>query len=131
MARNRMGKGTISFTIDSVEYNLDVTSAVLDSEEADETPTFADAGGSWKYYLEVTAFQAVDADALHSLLWATAAGDEAAFVFAPKGATGKRWTGTVVIPSNGATVGGEANTEWTFDKRFELTGRPTVVAATA
>lgn len=130
MARTRLGKGAVSFTVGGVEYNLDVTSAVLDSEEADGgLVTFADIGGSFKWYFEITAAQSLDTASLHAMLWNNVGkAGTAAFVFAPNGAGSgkKQWSGTVQLPTDGAAVGGEANSEWSFDKRFEVVGTPTV-----
>ena len=141
MARTRMkGKG-ITFTYDSVAYQCDLTSVVLEktspsgSTATDGTQTFCDVGTSAAegevWVMNVTALQSTDytpEKALHALLWDLAkTGGELAFVFAPHGnedptQNQPHFTGTVLVKEGAyPSVGGDAGEDaWTFDYEFEV-----------
>ena len=132
MSTRIKGKSLV-FEINSVEYACDVTSVVLANEDADDQDavTFCDAasGTSVQWYLEVSAITSTDADSFWSYLWDNAGTSSVGFTFAPHGnatasATQPHFTGTVTLPA-APSIGGEANSTWTFDVRLEVDGTPT------
>lgn len=118
--------------IDGVDHWADVTSVVLDNEEADsDTVTFYDAsqGGSRTYFLTINAIQSTDEASFWSSVWDNS-GTDVPFVFAPHGnetatAAQPHFIGTCTIGPKPA-VGGEAGAQntYTFETRFDVVGVP-------
>lgn len=135
MAQKYKGK-SLSITVDAKEYNMDLTSVVLQNEEADDdATTFADlqAGGSVQWYFEMEAVADYSATSLWSFLWTEAGSSNKAFVFKPYGnalATPAQphFKGTLNVGSK-PPVGGEANEVFTFEARLDVNGEPTKVVA--
>lgn len=138
-ARARItGKG-LTFKINSVDYNVDATSVVLQNEEdtaTSDTLTFADAATSTaavKWFFEVTAIVSTDTDSFWTYLWTNSGQTGVSFVFAPHAnttatAAKPHFTGTVTLPEK-PSIGGEANSTWTFTVRIDLEAAPTKVVA--
>lgn len=134
MATSTRIKGkSLVFEVDGTEYACDATSVVLANEEADDQDavTFCDAatGASVQWYLEVSAITSTDSGSFWSFLWDNAGETDVSFVFAPHGnavptVTQPHFEGTVTLPSK-PSIGGEANSTWTFDVRIDLDGEPT------
>lgn len=130
------GKG-LSLTIDSVEYNMDAKSVVLDNEAADnDATTFADltAGGSLQWFFTVEALSDYGTGSLWSYVWDNAGDDSVTFVFKPYGnttpsATQPHFTGTLKVGPKPGSIGGSADEVFTFEVRFDVNGEPTKVTA--
>ena len=135
MAQKYKGK-SLSITVDSVEYNMDLTSVVLQNEEADDdATTFADlsAGGSVQWFFEMEAVADYSETSLWSFLWTEAGSTDIGFVFKPYGnsapsASQPHFSGTLNVGSK-PPVGGEANEVFTFEARLDVNGEPTKVVA--
>lgn len=129
------GKG-LSLTINSIEYNMDATSVVMDSEDADsDATTFADlsAGGAKQWFFTVNAVSDYGTGSLWSYVWDNSGDDDVAFLFKPYGnatasATQPHFTGTLTIPSK-PSVGGDADKTFAFEARFDIDGEPQKVTA--
>lgn len=133
-SRNRLRGKSVTFTIEGIEYNLDVDSIVLDEvEDEDAFVSFANTAGEFKQVLAIRASQSTDADALHTFLRENA-GDDVDFVFGPWGNTvpsvaQPHVAGTVTLPRKRPTLGGEVNSAWTFEAELEVVGEVTYVTA--
>lgn len=131
MAPTRIkGKG-LTFEIDSVEYNCDATSVVLEHEETDadqDTVTFCDAASAsagLQWFFTIDAVTSTSTDSLWTYLWDNAGTESVAFTFAPHAnatasATEPHFTGTVTLPEK-PSIGGQADSTWTFNIRIDLT----------
>lgn len=121
------------------DYWCDVTSVVLENEEADsDVVTFCSAaeGGARTFYFTVNAIQSTDADSLWRYVWDNT-GEEVDFIYAPHGnatptADQPHFEGTLVIGPK-PSVGGEAgfNNDYTFETRWDVVGTPTLVTTGA
>lgn len=130
----RIKGSALKLTIGSTDYWADVTSAVLDNEEADTgATTFADAqaGGARQYFFTLNAIQSTDSASLWSYIWANT-GEIVAYTYAPHGnttatANEPHFVGTVKIPPK-PSIGGEAgaNVEYTFEVRMDCQEEPTL-----
>lgn len=135
MAQKYKGKN-LGIIVDSVEYNMDLTSVVLQNEEADDDAvTFADlaAGGSVQWFFEMEAVADYSENSLWSFLWSEAGSTDIEFVFKPYGnvspsASQPHFSGTLNVGSK-PPVGGEANEVFTFEVRLDVNGEPTKVVA--
>ena len=135
MANKYKGK-SLSITVDSVEYNMDLTSIVLQNEEADDdATTFADLadGGAVQWFFEIEAVADYSGTSLWSFLWTEAGNTDIAFLFKPYGnatasASQPHFSGTLNVGSKPA-VGGTANEVFTFEARLDVNGEPTKVVA--
>jgi hypothetical protein len=125
-------------TIGSTDYWADITSAVLENEEADTgATTFADAqlGGARQFYFTVSAIQSTSNTSFWSYLWANT-GEIVSYTYAPHGNTeeptaNEPWfTGTIKIPPKPA-IGGEAglNVEFVFEVRMDTQEEPALVTS--
>lgn len=135
MANKYKGK-SLSITVGAVEYNMDLTSVVLQNEEADDdATTFADLadGGAVQWFFEMEAVSDYNAGSLWSFLWTSAGTNDIAFVFKPYGnatptANQPHFTGTLNVGSK-PPVGGTANEVFTFEARLDVNGEPVKVVA--
>lgn len=124
---------SLTLTIGAKDYAADATNIVLENEDADnDVTTFADAaaGGSKQWFFTMTAVQSTDADSLWRFLW-DSTGDEVAYVFAPHGnttpsATQPHFTGNVTVGAK-PSIGGDANSTFTFEVRLDCKEEPTLV----
>lgn len=131
MAANKYKGKSLSITVNAVEYNMDLTSIVLQNEEADDdATTFADlaTGGAIQWYFEIEAVSDYSEDSLWSFLWTSAGDSDVPFVFKPYGnatptASQPHFTGTFNVGSKPA-VGGTANEVFTFEARLDVNGEP-------
>lgn len=129
------GKG-LSLTIDSIEYRVDASSVLMDFEDADnDVVTFADLdnGGDKQWFFAISAVSDYATNSLWSYIWDNSGDDDIAFVFKPYGnstasATQPHFTGTLTIGDRPA-VGGEADSTFTFETRFDIDGTPLKVIA--
>lgn len=136
MAASKYKGKSLSITVDAVEYNMDLTSIVLQNEEADDdATTFADlaTGGAVQWFFEIEAVSDYSASSLWSFLWTSAGDSDVAFVFKPYGnatptASQPHFTGTFNVGSKPA-VGGTANEVFTFEARLDVNGEPVKVVA--
>ena len=136
MAASKYKGKSLSITVDSVEYNMDLTSIVLQNEEADDdATTFADlaTGGAVQWFFEIEAVSDYSEDSLWSFLWTSAGDSDVAFVFKPYGnatptASQPHFTGTFNVGSK-PSVGGTANEVFTFEARLDVNGEPVKVVA--
>lgn len=130
------GKG-LSITIDSVEYNMDFKTIVLNNEDADDSDqSFADlnAGGGKQWFFEGEAFSDYGAGSVWSYIWDSAGTDSVAFTFKPYGnATATtaqpHFTGTLSVGAKPGGIGATAGETSTFEIRFDVDGTPTRVTA--
>lgn len=134
IANGKYKGGQLSLTIDSIEYNMDLTAANFVSEDADSgATTFADvgAGGAKDWFLDITAVSDFGNGSLWAYIWDNEGTADVAYEFIPYGntaaSTGQpHFTGTLTIPS-APGFGGTADEVFTFEARFELDGKPTKV----
>ena len=130
----RIKGSALKLTIGSTDYWADITSCVLENEEADTgATTFEDAslGGARQWYFTLSAIQSTDTAAFWRYLWANT-GTIVSYVYAPHGnatasSTQPHFTGTVKIPPK-PSIGGEAgtNNEFTFEVRMDCQEEPTL-----
>lgn len=133
MATKFKGK-SLSITVDSTEYSMDLTSIVLQNEEADDdATTFADldAGGAVQWFFEIEAVSDYSATSFWTFLWENAGDTGIAFVFKPYGnatpsTSQPHFTGTLNVGPQ-PPVGGTANEVFTFEARLDVNGAPTRV----
>lgn len=132
---NRVKANSITITVDAVDHTADLSSIMLQSEEASsDVTTFADAtaGGARDFYIEMSGVTSTDATSFFMVCWNNA-GDEVPFTLETSSATAGEWAGTLRIPAKGAIpFGGEASADGTFSWsgiRFEVVGTPTWTAA--
>lgn len=126
----------LSLTINDVEYNMDLMSANIVSEEADnDAVTFADlaAGGSFDWFLDIEAVSDYGTGSLWTYIWDNAGDADIAYSLKPYGnatasTTQPHFEGTLTIPG-GQGIGGSADEVFTFEARFRLDGKPTKVSA--
>ena len=137
-ATKRINTYALALVIDGVNYYDELTSAVLDNEDADsDTVTFADAaaGGASQYFFTINAVQSLTAGSFWRKVWDNS-GSEVAFRYAPTGsatasASDPHFTGKLRIGKR-PTLGGDADRSttgsYTFETRFDVTtGVPTMV----
>jgi hypothetical protein len=133
----RIKGSALKLTIGTTDYWADITSAVLENEEAAAgVTTFADAaaGGARQYYFTISPIQSTDSTSFWNYLWDNT-GDIVDYVYAPHGNTTPstsqpHFEGTVKIPPK-PFVGGDAGTtnEFTFEVRMDCQEEPTKVTA--
>lgn len=134
IANGKYKGASLSLTINSVEYNMDLTSANIVSEDADSgATTFADvaAGGGKDWFLDVAAVSDYGTGSLWNYIWSNAGTTGVAFMLKPYGnsaasAAKPHFSGTLVVPGK-PNIGGTADEVFTFETRFELEGEPTMV----
>lgn len=127
----------LSLTINSVEYNMDLQSAEIVSEEADnDVTTFADlaAGGSYDYFLDIEAISDYATGSLWEYVWSNEGTTDVEYLVKPYGnatasTTQPHFSGTLTIPGGTASIGGKAGEVFSFEARFTLDGKPTRVVA--
>ena len=129
MAVNRTKGGDLTVTIDSIDHTEALINAVIVAELADNdvvTYTDVNSGGSYDYFLDITALQDFQATSLWRLIFENP-GEEYAFTWKPYatavGANSPEFSGTLRVLGM-PQVGAEANTTWQFEYRFALTGKP-------
>jgi len=127
---NRVKANSITITVDGDDYTADLSSIMLQSEEASsDVTTFADAtaGGARDFYIEMSGVTSTDATSFFMVCWNNA-GDEVPFTLETSAATAGEFSGTLRIPAKGAIpFGGEASADGTFSwsgVRFEVVGDP-------
>jgi hypothetical protein len=135
---NKAYKGAkLSLTIDSLEFNMDLTKAVITNEEADDSDiSFADlgAGAGLNWALEFEAFSDYATGSLWDYIWTNAGDTGVAYLLKPYGnatasATQPHFSGTLKVGNKPANIGGTVNETFKFEGTFELEGAPTRVAA--
>ena len=122
----------LKFGTPAVNYWCDVTSVVMDNEEADsDVVTFCDAaeGGGRTYFLEIEGIASTDPDSLWRYIWEQT-GTEVPFTYAPHGnetpsTSQPHFIGTIKVGPRPA-IGGEAgtNSTFTFESRWDIVGTP-------
>ena len=134
MGSNRI-KGTklkLELGTPGTDYWADLTSYLLDNEEADaDVTTFEDAnnGGAVDFILSGSAVQSTDSVSFWTYVWENT-GEDVPFTLAPHGnevpsAAQPHFIGTVTIGKKPA-IGGEAGTsDFTFDFEWKCVGEPT------
>lgn len=125
----------LSLTLDSVETNVEATSIVLDNEEGDtDVLTFAEIGSgeglSW--FFTINAVSDYGAGSFWSAAWDNE-GAEVPYVFKPYGneapsPTQPHFTGMCKVAA-APPIGGTANETFTFEVRWDCTGKPERVTA--
>lgn len=132
---NRVKANSITITVDGDSYTADLSSIMLQSEEAStDISTFADAtlGGSSDWFVELSGVTSTDASSFFMTCWNNP-GDEVPFVLSTSSPTAGAFSGTLRIPAKGRIpFGGEASPDGTFSwsgVRFEVVGEPTFAAA--
>ncbi|TNM61533.1 hypothetical protein FHN55_17035 [Streptomyces sp. NP160] len=138
MPNARIKGKALVFKLANTDYSQDLTTLTLESEEADaDVTTFADAaaGGATDWYFRGEAVQSTDAatSSLHTYLWANAGATNIAFVYGPHGnatptVTKPHYTGTVSLGRK-PSIGGDADTTWTYEIEIKLDAEPTKVTA--
>lgn len=134
MPTTRIKGKSLVFKLATVDYSADITNIVLESEEADsDVTTFADAaaGGATDWYFRGEAIQSTDAASLWSYLWNSAGTQTVAYVYAPNGnaapsVTKPHYTGTVSLGRK-PSIGGDADSTWTFEFEIKCDAEPTKV----
>lgn len=131
----RIKANALKLTIDGDDYWADLSSVVMQSEEAaTDVTTFASAadGGSRDWFFTVSGIQSTDSTSFWMAMWDNP-GDEVSFIYAPHGnasasSTQPHFTGTVRLPARGSFVlGGEASSDGTFSfdgVRMDIVGEP-------
>jgi hypothetical protein len=129
---NRVKANSITITVDGDDYTADLSSIMLQSEEASsDVTTFADAalGGSSDWYIEMSGVTSTDVGSFFVTCWNNP-GDEVPFVLTSSSPTASDFTGTLRIPAQGRLpFGGDASADGTFSwsgVRFEVVGAPTL-----
>ena len=132
---NRVKANSITITVDGDPFTTDLSSIMLQSEEAStDVTTFADAalGGSSDWFIELSGVTSTDATSFFMTCWNNP-GDEVPFVLTSTSPTAGAFSGTLRIPAQGRIpFGGEASADGTFSwsgVRFEVVGAPTFAAA--
>ena len=129
---NRVKANQITITVDGDDYSADLSSIMLQSEEAaTDVTTFADAtaGGSSDWFIEMSGVTSTDLTSFWRVCW-NSAGDEVPFVLTSSSTLASDFTGTLRIPAQGRLpFGGDASADGTFSwsgVRFEVVGAPTL-----
>lgn len=124
------GKG-LSLTIDAVEYNMDISSASLTSEDL-EVITFADmASGNKQWTLTVTALFDAGTGSLWRYVWDNAGTDAVAFKLTAYG--NDIASDTQPFISGNINIGSkpdwstDANSASETEMAFEVVGEPSLV----
>jgi hypothetical protein len=132
---NRVKANSITITVDSVNHTADLSSIMLQSEEASSDVTsFADAasGGARDFFIEMSGITSTDVTSFFMVCWNNP-GDEVPFSLATTSSDAGAWTGTLRIPAAGSLpFGGDASADGTFSwsgVRFDVVGVPTWTAA--
>ena len=127
---NRVKANSITITVDGDDYTADLSSIMLQSEEASsDVTTFADAtaGGSSDWFIEMSGITSTDLASFWRTCWNNP-GDEVPFVLTSSTALASTFTGTLRICAQGRLpFGGEASADGTFSwsgVRFEVVGAP-------
>jgi hypothetical protein len=127
---NRVKANSITITVDGDDYTADLSSIMLQSEEASsDVTTFADAtaGGSSDWFIEMSGITSTDLASFWRTCWNNP-GDEVPFVLTSGSPLASDFTGTLRIPAQGRLpFGGEASADGTFSwsgVRFEVVGAP-------
>lgn len=134
MPTNRIKGRSLVFKLATVDYAADVTTISLEAEEADsDVTTFADAaaGGATDWYFRGEAVQSQDTASLHQYLWNNNGLATVAYVYAPNGnatptTTKPHYTGTVTLGRK-PSIGGDADSTWTFEFEIKCDQEPTKV----
>jgi hypothetical protein len=127
---NRVKANSITITVDGDDYTADLSSIMLQSEEASSDVTsFADAalGGSSDWFIEMSGITSTDVASFFVVCWNNP-GDEVPFVLTSSSPTASTFTGTLRIPAQGRLpFGGDASADGTISwsgVRFECVGAP-------
>jgi hypothetical protein len=128
----RIKGSALKLTIGTQDYWADITSAVLENEEAGAgVTTFADAqaGGARQFYMTLSAIQSTAVSSFWSYVWANT-GAVVSYVYAPHGnetatVSEPHFVGTVKVPAK-PSIGGEAGTavEYVFEVRMDCQEEP-------
>lgn len=125
------GKG-LSLTINSVEYNLDASSVVMDNEDKDNL-VFADLGanGGKQWFFTIQAFTDTASGSLWRYVWDNAGNTNVAFLFKPYGnatatAAKPHFSGTLTVSAK-PSLGGTVDDAFNFEVRFDIDGVPVMV----
>jgi hypothetical protein len=132
---NRVKANSITITVDGDDYTTDLSSIMLQSEEASsDVTTFSDAasGGARDFYIEMSGVTSTDPTSFFMVCWNNP-GEEVPFTLETSAATAGEFSGTLRIGARGfLPFGGEASADGTFSwsgVRFEVVGEPTWTAA--
>jgi hypothetical protein len=127
---NRVKANSITITVDGDDYSADLSSIMLQSEEAaTDVTTFADAtaGGSSDWFIEMSGITSTDLASFWRTCWLHA-GEEVEFVLTSSSPLASTFTGDLRIPAKGRLpFGGDASADGTFSwsgVRFEVVGVP-------
>lgn len=128
---NRVKANSITITVDGEDFTADLSSIMLQSEEAStDVTTFADAalGGASDFFVELSGVTSTDTTSFWMTCWNNP-GVEVPFVLEVASPTAGEFDGTLRIPAKGRIpFGGEASADgsWSFSGiRFEVVGEPT------
>jgi hypothetical protein len=132
---NCVKANSITITVDGDSYTADLSSIMLQSEEASsDVTTFASAavGGESDWFIEMSGVTSTDATSFFMTCWNNP-GDEVPFVLTSTSPTAGAFSGTLRIPAKGRIpFGGEASADGTFSWsgiRFEVVGEPSFAAS--
>lgn len=127
---NRVKANSITITVDTDDYTADLSSIMLQSEDAaTDVTTFADAAaGASDWFIEMSGVTSTDATSFFMACWNNP-GDEVPFTLETTAATAGEFSGTLRIPAKGRIgFGGDASADGTFSWsgiRFQVVGEPT------
>jgi hypothetical protein len=127
---NRVKANSITITVDGDDFTADLSSIMLQSEEAStDVTTFADAaiGGSSDWFVELSGVTSTDTTSFWMTCWNNP-GAEVPFVLGVTSPTAGEFDGILRIAAKGRLpFGGEASADgsWSFSGvRFEVVGEP-------
>jgi hypothetical protein len=128
----RIKGAALALSFGGTDYWADVTSVVLDNEDADsDVTTFADAaaGGARQFFFTANGITSTQSGSFWRYVWASTS-NIVAYRYAPHGnavatADQPHLTGTVKIGPKPA-IGGEAGSTQTFEVRFDAQEDPTL-----
>ena len=130
---------SLRLTIGDVDYQANVSSYSLESEDADDSAlTFYDAslGGARDWTLKLTALQSTDPNSLWRWIWEHA-GEEISYTIAPHGnetptSDQPHLTGRCIVPAK-PNLGGDAGkgNVFTFESEFSCVGGPELLATSS
>ena len=128
---NRVKANSITITVDGDDFTADLSSIMLQSEEAStDVTSFAQAatGGASDFYIELSGVTSTDTTSFWLTCWNNP-GLEVPFVLTVGSSTPGEFSGTLRIVAKGRVpFGGEASADgsWSFSGvRFEVVGEPT------
>jgi len=127
---NRVKANSITITVDGDDFTADLSSIMLQSEEAStDVTTFADAalGGASDFFVELSGVTSTDTTSFWMTCWNNP-GTEVPFTLEVASPTAGTFDGILRLPARGRVpFGGEASADgsWSFSGvRFAVVGEP-------